>query len=83
MMSKKKTKINVIRNLADGPRDYPLSNGESIYLAPKGIIRVSEELISNALITAQRKRLIDIYEVSEEDVLEVNDDVITSEEAGE
>ena len=42
MMSKKKTKINVIRNLADGPRDYPLANGESIYLAPKGIIRVSE-----------------------------------------
>lgn len=82
-MTKKKVKINVVRNLADGPRDYPLSNGESIYLAPKGTIRVSEDLISNALITAQRKRLIDIFEVDEEDIQEVNDDVITSEEAGE
>lgn len=67
-MSKDRVTGHVIRNLADGPRDYPLSNGESIYLAAKGSATIAAEMLSNALITAQRKRLIEIYDISESNV---------------
>ena len=60
----------LIRNLCDGPRDYPLKNGESIYLGSKGritgITRVQEENISEALKTAEVKGLILIQEIPEE-----------------
>ena len=51
-------------NLADGPRDYPLKNGASIYLEPKSkhaspvYIAVNE--ISEALLRAERKGFIRI-----------------------
>ncbi len=53
-----------IENLADGPRDYPLKNGESIYLEPKGKrtipVYVSPEVISEALLKAEKKGLVKI-----------------------
>ncbi len=59
-----------IRNLCDGPRDYPLKNGESIYLGSKGratgIIKVQVENISEALRNAEAKGLILIQEIKEE-----------------
>ena len=55
----------LIRNLSDGPRDYPLSNGESIYLGSKGKIKISDSLISQAIRTAEEKGLLQIEEVSE------------------
>ena len=57
----------IIRNLADGPRDYPLSNGSSIYLGPKGratgIVRVAAENISGALRLAESKGLVLIEDI--------------------
>ena len=55
----------LIRNLSDGPRDYPLSNGESIYLGSKGKIKISDSLISQAIRAAEEKGLLQIEEVSE------------------
>ena len=59
----------LIRNLADGPRDYPLADGSSIYLGPKGratgIARVPAENISGALRLAERKGLVLIEEIAE------------------
>lgn len=57
----------LIRNLADGSRDYPLKNGESIYLGAKGsstaIARVHYDNISTALRTAEDKGRILIEEI--------------------
>lgn len=57
----------IIRNLADGPRDYPLSDGSSIYLGPKGratsIVRVRAENISGALRLAESKGLVSIEDI--------------------
>ena len=50
----------LIRNLADGPRDYPLSNGESVYLEPRGSVNVAESLISDAIRVAAKKSLIEV-----------------------
>ena len=59
----------LIRNLADGPRDYPLADGSSIYLGPKGratgIARIQAENISGALRLAERKGLVLIEEIAE------------------
>ena len=59
----------IIRNLADGPRDYPLSDGSSIYLDPKGratgIVRVQAENISGALHLAASKGLVLIEEIAD------------------
>lgn len=59
----------IIRNLADGPRDYPLSDGSSIYLGPKGratgITRVPAENISGALRLAESKGLVLIEEIAD------------------
>ena len=56
-----------VRNLCDSPRDYPLNNGESIYLGSRGrstgIIRVTEANISEALRAAERKGLVLIEEI--------------------
>lgn len=64
-MSKNKVKRYLVRNLADGPRDYPLANGESIYLEPKHGEFVPEDLISKALKTAKKKGLVEINEMPE------------------
>ena len=59
----------LIRNLCDGPRDYPLNNGESIYLGSKGkstgIVKISDTLISKAIRAAEEKTLLSIEEVYE------------------
>ena len=59
----------IIRNLADGPRDYPLSDGSSIYLGLKGratgITRVLAENISGALRLAESKGLVLIEEITD------------------
>ena len=57
----------LIRNLCDGPRDYPLRDGTSIYLGSKsrstGIARVPEENISESLRVAESKGLLLIEEI--------------------
>ncbi len=59
----------LIRNLADGPRDYPLSDGSSIYLGSKGratgIARVPAESISGALRLAESKGLVLIEDITD------------------
>lgn len=54
----------LIRNLSDGPRDYPLNNGESIYLGSKGKLKISKDLISNAIRAAEDKGLLLIEEAA-------------------
>ena len=58
---------SIIRNLCDGPRDYPLSNGGSIYLGSKGrvtgIAKVKSEDISEAIRNAEAKGLLSIEEI--------------------
>lgn len=57
----------LIRNLSDGPRDYPLKNGESIYLGSKGrstgIARIQYDDISDALRAAEAKGLVLIEDI--------------------
>ena len=52
----------LVRNLKDGPRDYVLKDGSSIYLKPKGkktnIVRVDEDNLSEVLKLAERKKLV-------------------------
>ena len=59
----------LIRNLCAGPRDYPLADGSSIYLASKsrsrGITRIPAESISDALRLAESKGLVQIEEIEE------------------
>lgn len=54
--------ICLVRNLAPGPRDYPLRDGSSIYLASKGspqaITGINPENISAILKEAEEKGLI-------------------------
>ena len=61
----------LIRNLSDGPRDYPLADGSSIYLGSKsrstGIARIQTENISEALRLAESKGLVSIEETLKED----------------
>ncbi len=63
----------LIRNLCDGPRDYPLKNGSSIYLGSKGrttgIIRITPEEISDALRLAENKGLVSIEEIPDEEAV--------------
>ena len=53
-----------IQNLADGPRDYPLRNGASLYLAARGKTSgteyISPDEISEPMLAAERKGLIRI-----------------------
>ena len=60
---------SLIKNLCDGPRDYPLKNGESVYLGSKGrstgIAKILTENISDALRNAEAKGLVLIEEMSE------------------
>ena len=61
----------LIRNLCDGPRDYPLKNGSSIYLGSKGrttgIIRIETEEISEALRLAESKGDLLIEDIPDEE----------------
>lgn len=64
-MAKKNTaSVVMIRNMAEGPRDYPLKDGSSIYLPPKGKpvhwAEVSEDVFSEALARAEEKGLIEV-----------------------
>ena len=64
-MAKKTTApVLLIRNLADGPRDYPLKDGSSIYLPPRGKpVRweeIPEDAFSPALEKAEKKGLIQV-----------------------
>lgn len=64
-MAKKNTaSVLLIRNLADGPRDYPLKSGKSIYLPPRGKPahweEVPEEEFSEALMNAEEKGTIQV-----------------------
>ena len=47
----------LIRNLCDGPRDYPLADGSSVYLGSKsrstGVARIQAQNISEALRLAR------------------------------
>lgn len=56
----------VIKNLTDNPRDYPLNNGESLFLGCRGRVEISEDLISKALRLAEHKGLVSIDEIREE-----------------
>ena len=64
----------LIKNLCDSPRDYPLKDGSSIYLGCKGrssgTRRLSFENISEAIRVAERKGLLAIEEISDEEASE-------------
>ena len=64
MAKKNASSVLHIRNLSDGPRDYPLKDGSSIYLPPKGKPihweEIAEELFSDALVRAEEKGLIEV-----------------------
>ena len=55
----------LIKNLSDGPRDYPLKDGSSIYLGLKGVAKVQEEKLSEALRLAEEKGLIQMEEAAD------------------
>lgn len=59
----------LIRNLADGPRDYPMADGSSVYLGSKGraerIARIPVEQISEAMRIAESKNLLAIEEIAD------------------
>lgn len=64
MAKKSASTVLLIRNLADGPRDYPLKDGSSIYLPPRGKpahwAEISEDVFSEALARAEERGLIDV-----------------------
>ena len=64
----------LLRNLCDGPRDYPLRSGGSIYFGSKGrstgITKIAEEEISEAIKAAESKGLLAIEEMPEEEATE-------------
>ncbi len=57
----------LIRNLSDGPRDYPLADGSSIYLGSKsrstGIAKIQTQNISAALKLSESKGLVMIEKI--------------------
>ena len=60
------TPVVVVKNLSPGPRDYPLKNGGSIYLPPRGKgikwPEISPEQVSEALQAAKKKGLVDLID---------------------
>ena len=62
MAKRNATPTVLIRNMEDGPRDYPLKDGGSVYLPPKGKpvhwAEVSEDVFSEALALAEKKGFI-------------------------
>ena len=71
-LSYDEAKEYLVRNLCDGPCDYPLIDGSSIYLGSKGssteTAQVSADKISEALKLAADKGLVSIEEIPEEEV---------------
>ena len=57
----------LITNLSNGPRDYPLKGGSSIYLKARskkaGSVEIDGGMMSEALRLAAKKKLIKIQEV--------------------
>ena len=57
----------LIRNLCDGPRDYPLADGSSVYLGSKsrstGVAKIQTKNISEALRLAENKGLVAIEKI--------------------
>lgn len=53
-----------IRNMEDGPRDYPLKDGTSVYLEPRGKpvrwAEISSDNFSAALERAEEKGFIQV-----------------------
>ena len=64
----------LIRNLCDSPRDYPKNNGSSVYLGSKGrstgIARLPIDEVSEAMRAAERKGLLTIEEIPDEEASE-------------
>lgn len=64
----------LIKNLSDGPRDYPLADGSSIYFGSKGrstgIVRLPCEKVSDAMRVAEHKGLLAIEEIQDEEASE-------------
>ena len=64
----------LIRNLCDSPRDYPKNDGSSIYLGSKGrstgIARLPIDEVSEAIRVAERKGLLIIEEIQDEEAAE-------------
>ena len=58
------TAVVIVKNLSPGPRDYPLKDGASIYLPPKGKgiawPEVSPDQVSEAMLLAEKKGTIEI-----------------------
>jgi hypothetical protein len=58
----------VVKNLSPGPRDYPLADGSSVYLPPrgKGIAwpEITSGQISDALRLAEKKGAVELIEKS-------------------
>lgn len=50
----------LVKNLCNGPRDYPMNNGESLYLGIRGKAIIDEEQISQAIRLAEHKGLLAI-----------------------
>ncbi|MBQ9565528.1 MAG: hypothetical protein IJU98_08080 [Synergistaceae bacterium] len=80
MAKKSAAPVLLIRNLADGPRDYPLKDGSSIYLPPRGKpahwAEISEDAFSEALKRAEEKGAIQVKQV------EASTDIPTTEVTG-
>ena len=56
-----------MKNLSNGPRDYPMTNGESLYLGTRGKTIINEAQISQAMRNAEHKGLLLIEAINEKD----------------
>ena len=57
----------LIKNLCDGPRDYPMSKGNSIYLGVKCKTTIPAEEVSEAMKLAESKGLLLIEDIPSEE----------------
>lgn len=57
----------LVKNLSNGPRDYPMTNGESLYLGTRGKTIINEAQISQAMRNAEHKGLLLIEAINEKD----------------
>ena len=65
-----------IRNIEDGPRDYPLNDGTSIYLPPKGKpvhwTEIEDKNFSPALERAEERGFISVKRTLDEPKAQTN-----------
>ena len=58
--------VIIVKNLSPGPRDYPLKDGSSVYLPPKGKgvawPEIAPEQVSDAMRMAEKKGAIELFE---------------------